>query len=229
MPGPARRLLAAIRGRSTTDRFLEQVAVGGGRFERLVFTRNRRVMASVADGGRTLRLHEAFADAPPEVLRAVGELFSTARRVAVRSRARALIRDYLNTAGVVKQSESTPRRRAPARPRPGDEPIIARLRAEFDAVNGLHFGGDLPVIPIRLSDRMRRRNGHFRADPPEIAISRALCTRAADGEAEHTLRHEMIHLWQWSTGGKPGHGLDFRRWARKLDVHPRACRQVQWR
>lgn len=229
IPSAARRLLTAIRGRSTTDRFLEQIAAGGGRFEKIVFTRNRRVMASVADGGRTLRLHEAFVDAPPEVLHAVGELFSSGRRGAARSRARLVIRDYLSAARVAEQSEPARRRPSPARPRPGDESILARLRAEFDAVNGLHFGGALPAIPIRLSDRMRRRNGHFRADPPEIAISRALCTRAADGEAEHTLRHEMIHLWQWSTGMKPGHGLDFRRWARKLDVHPRACRQVRWR
>ena len=96
-------------------------------------------------------------------------------------------------------------------------------------MNEEHFDGALPRVPIYLSGRMRRRNGHFCADPLEIVIARRLCEHAEDGEAEATLRHEMIHLWQHVTGVRPGHGLDFRRWARRLAVHPRAIRQVVWR
>src|SRR5690606_5967159 len=190
------------------------VAAGGTRFETVAFTRNRRVMASVTGGGRTLRVHEAFTEAPPEVLRPLGVLFAEGRNGAARTRARRTIRGYLPTADIPRRAAAPPRRTAPARPRPEDAAILTRLRTAFDAVNELHFGSELPVVPIRLSDRMRRRNGHFRANPPEIAISRALCTRAEDGEAEHTLRHEMIHLWQWSTGRRPDHGPEFRRWAR---------------
>src|SRR5690606_2390887 len=95
-------------------------------------------------------------------------------------------------------------------------------------INAAHFDSALPEVPIRLSGRMRRRNGHFSVSPLEIAISRSLFTHAAEGEAFHTLRHEMIHLWQWWSGSSLGHGPDFRRLARELDVHPRATRSVSW-
>jgi hypothetical protein len=38
----------------------------------------------------------------------------------------------------------------------------------------------------------------------------------------------MIHLWQYVEGHKPGHGRDFRRWAVRLGVHPRATRAVDY-
>lgn len=205
---------------------LDQVAAGGRRFDRVLFTRNRRVMVSVSDRGRTLRLHEAFDDAPVGLLREIGAFCAGPGSERGRG-ARQTIRDYLATRLTVEETRSTRRPRRPAAPRPEDSPLLQRLRDEFDAVNARHFGGALPVIPIRVSDRMRGRNGHFRADSPEIAISRLLFTAAAEGEAEHTLRHEMIHLWQWVSGVKPGHGKDFRRWARVLQVHPRARRRVQ--
>ena len=88
---------------------------------------------------------------------------------------------------------------------------------------------ELPEVPLFLSGAMRRRNGHFCSHPLEIVISRTLCTHAHPGEAEHTLRHEMIHLWQHASGKKPDHGEEFRAWARRLDVHPRATRRVSWK
>src|SRR5690606_6212149 len=57
------------------ERVRQEVARGGARFDRVLFTRNRRVMASAADRGRTLRLHEVFRQAPADVLRALGENF----------------------------------------------------------------------------------------------------------------------------------------------------------
>src|SRR5688572_24402910 len=63
-------------------------------FDRIVYTRNRRVMVSVAEEGRTLRLHESFAAAPPETLHAVARLFST-RSQKERTRVRELIRAHL--------------------------------------------------------------------------------------------------------------------------------------
>jgi hypothetical protein len=202
---------------------LRAIAAGGARFERIVLTRNRRVMASIAEGGRTLRLHEAFREAPPAVLRALGELFAS-RSASARARARGRVQAFLAD----RIPAHAPPRRRPHRPLPGDRPHLDRLLAEFRRVNSLHFGGELPEVPLRLSGRMSRRNGHFSADPLEIAISRRLCLAAADGETERTLRHEMIHLWQHQEGRKPGHGADFRRWARMLDIHPRATRSVCW-
>jgi hypothetical protein len=178
-------------------------------------------MISVTRDRSALRLHEQFRDAPPEVLRAVGSLYSRGPR-RQREAARGLIRDFLD------RSPPAPVRPRTRRPRPGDQEPIGRLTREFERVNRDHFDSRLPQVPIFLSGRMRRRNGHFSTDPLEIVISRRLCSEAADGEAERTLRHEMIHLWQYEGGNRPDHGADFRRWAVILDIHPRATRQVEW-
>lgn len=200
---------------------LDAVARGGVTFEEVVFTRNRRVMVSVGNGGRVLRLHASFASAPPEVLQAVGALL--APRGRGRTHARRMIREFI--AGIPSVPPVRRARRVPS----ADRPHLADLQAEFDRVNEVHFAGELPRVPIFLSGRMRRRNGHFSANPLEIVISRRLCHHAEDGEAASTLRHEMIHLWQHHVGRRPDHGREFRQWARRLDVHPRATREVGWR
>lgn len=209
---------------SVEEILLSEAHAAGARFQQVVLTRNRRVMVSVGDGGRTLRVHEVFSGASPEVLRAVARMYGRGRP-AGRMAAREVVREFIRTNPA---AVATPVR--PPRPRglaPGDAERIERLRAEFDRVNAAYFDGALPPVPIALSGRMRRRNGHFSTHPLEIVVSRRLFTEAAEGEAEHTLRHEMIHLWQHHTGAKPGHGADFRQWARRLGVHPRARRVVQ--
>lgn len=214
-------LLSLRRRAGPAARVLEEVARGGVRFEELVLTRNRRVMVSVGEGGRVLRLHEAFAEAPVEVLRAVGGLLAPRRRG--RAAARRVITDFIRT--IPTPAPVRRRRRVPL----DDRPHLERLQAEFDRVNAAFFAGALPRVPLYLSGRMRRRNGHFAAEPLEIVISRRLCDHAEDGEAASTLRHEMIHLWQHHNGLRPDHGGAFRQWARRLDVHPRATREVGWR
>jgi hypothetical protein len=214
--------LARLRGGAggAEGRLLEEVARGGVRFEEVVVTRNRRVLISVGERGRVLRIHESFLAAPPEVLRAVGTLLGRGRRG--RAGARKVIRAFVSdvpTAPPVRRRRHIP---------PADAVHLDLLGAEFDRVNDTFFAGELPRVPLYLSGRMRRRNGHFSADPLEIVISRRLCEHAEDGEAASTLRHEMIHLWQHAQGLKPGHGPDFRAWARRLDVHPRAVREVLW-
>lgn len=201
---------------------LAVVNSAGAGFRRVVFTRNRRVMASVAGRGEALRLNAAFASAPEEVLAAVAALFS-ARDRRKRNRAREAVRRFV--ASIPAQPAGPRRARRAAA---GDGPRVERLRAEFERVNREHFGGSLPEVPIHLSGRMRSRNGHFSSHPPEIVLNRRLCTHAAPGEAERTLRHEMIHLWQHASGKKPDHGREFRAWARRLGVHPRATRPVSW-
>lgn len=204
---------------------LERINETGARFERLVFTENRRVLVSLGERGRALRLHSAFREAPPEVVSALGRMYGRPGRAGL-TEARAVIRDFIHSSGTFPAPRAVaPRRRRGA---PGDPAHLERLAAEFDRVNGEHFGGALPSVPIFISGRMRRRNGHFSPEPVEIVISRRLCTNAAPGEAEHTLRHEMIHLWQHLNGGRVGHGSDFRRWAVRLSVHPRARRAVRF-
>jgi hypothetical protein len=223
-----RSLLQRLFGQTPEEPLLAEVRAGGAAFRAVVFTRNRRTMVSVGDRGATLRLHECFRAAPPEVLRAVGRLLSR-RAAAEREAAHSEVRDFLASAlrpaaGPVTVPPAPRPRRRPA----ADRPQIARLQAEFDRVNAEFFGGALPRVHLALSGRMRRRNGHFSSAPLEIVISRTLCLDAADGEAEKTLRHEMIHLWQYVEGHKPGHGRDFRRWATRLGVHPRATRVVNF-
>ena len=210
--------------RAESRRLLGRIARGGARFERLVLTSNRRVMASVTDRGKTLRMSQRLAEAPDAVLEAVGRAFAS-RSAAARAVARTEIREYL-AAQVDIQPGRT--RRRTTRPAESDQAHIERLVREFDRVNLVHFRGRLPRVTLRLCGRMKRRNGHFSSDPLEIAVSRRLCEAGAAGEAERTLRHEMIHLWQWIEGKKPGHGPDFRRWAERLDIHPRATRPVRW-
>jgi hypothetical protein len=202
------------------DPLLAEVRAGGAAFRAVVFTRNRRVMVSTGDGGKTLRLRERFREAPVEVWRAIGCVLSR-RAERTRLAARQEIVRFLRE----NPPDPAPPRRRVAR---SDRSDLARLAAEFDRVNEEHFGGALPRVPISLSGRMRRRNGHFSTHPLEIVISRRLCRKAQAGEAEKTLRHEMIHLWQHEQGHKPGHGRGFRRWAERLGVHPRATRDVTW-
>jgi hypothetical protein len=202
---------------------LAEVRRGGGAYRKVVFTTNRRIMASVAERGRTLRLHESFAGAPPKVLHAVARLFS-AKSESARSAARQVVNEFL----AARAPAPTATRRREREVEPGDHSHLERLRGEFDRVNQAHFGGLLPAVPLYLSGRMLSRNGHFSRQPLEIVISRRLCTEACAGEAEHTLRHEMIHLWQHVVGLAPDHGLAFRWWARLLGVRPRARRPVRW-
>ena len=193
----------------------------GAPYARVVFTRNRRVMASVASG--TLRVHHSFAAAPDEVLRALVACF-TARAAAKRTGARRVLRGFFAAAAVPDSPRSRTRT-----VRPSHVPHLARLQAEFLRVNDALFAGSLPTVPLFLSERMRRRNGHFSANPPQIVIAQRLCTEALPGETERTLRHEMIHLWQHHHGRQLDHGREFREWARRLDIHPRATRSVCWR
>jgi hypothetical protein len=218
--GPNRLPDPALTGAA---RVLEVVRRAGGGWERVVLTRNRRIMASVSRGGRDLRLHESFADAPERVLVAVAEVFAGRGR-RQREAAREVVREFILA---LPAEPPRPRTRRPPTS-PSDQRHLARLQREFDRVNAERFDGSLPRVPIHLSRRMRSRNGHFSSHPVEIVINRRLCSHGAAGEAEHTLRHEMVHLWQHATGRTVDHGPDFRSMARRLDVHPRARRDVRW-
>ncbi|HEU0012766.1 MAG TPA: SprT-like domain-containing protein [Longimicrobium sp.] len=224
-PSPEpRRAPAPAPGARTEAQALAVVARVAPHFRRVVFTRNRRIMASLARQGTELRLNVAFASADEAVLVATAKMFS-ARDRRTRLRHRAVVREF------IARIDHTP---APVRPRQrevhdADRFHLQRLQGEFDRTNAAHFGGELPRVPLYLSGRMKRRNGHFSSHPLEIVISRKLCTRAAPEESEETLRHEMIHLWQHHAGRRPDHGAEFRALARRLDVHPRATRPVRWK
>jgi hypothetical protein len=197
----------------------------GAPYQRVLFTRNRRTMISVGRDRSLLRLHQAFASADDAVLGAVAVLYTAGTRGRRKAEAKRTVQRFID-AIPVEAAEPRPRRR---RREEGDEAWLARLQGEFDKTNREQFRGRLPRVPLHLSRAMRRRNGHFSPRPLEIVISWRLCVHGAPGEAEQTVRHEMIHLWQYLEGVPVDHGPAFRRMAHRLDVHPRATREVRWK
>jgi len=206
------------------DGVLAVLRRAGPGYRGVVFTRNRRIMLSVGRDRGVIRMHAAFASAPEEVLLAVGALFARTRGRR-REEARETVRVFIASLPAPTAPPRT--RRRPAHPLDGVH--LERLQAEFDRVNRASFGGRLPRVAIHLSRQMRSRNGHFSSRPLEIVISHRLCSHGAPGEAEETVRHEMVHLWQYVEGMAVDHGAAFRRMAKRLDVHPRATRQVRWK
>lgn len=197
----------------------------GAAYQRVVFTRNRRVMISVGRDRTVIRMNAAFAAADEAVLAAVAALYTAGARGRKQEQAKEAVRRFIDAI----PASATPPRPRRRREHPADRLHLARMRAEFDRVNRAAFGGRLPRVPIHLSRKMRRRNGHFSSHPLEIVISWRLCVHGEAGQAEETMRHEMIHLWQYIEGAAVDHGPAFRRMAHRLDVHPRATRPVKWK
>jgi hypothetical protein len=186
---------------------------------RLTMTRNRSVMVSFRGG--TLRLHEGFADAPEDVLRAV-VVFMQGRGAARRG-ARRIILAYQ-----VPREHRAPSRRE--RLHPDDAPFAERLAREHARLNAARFAGTLRPITLRVSRRMKSRLGHYApaasGGGAEIVISRRHIRRHGWPEAIETLLHEMVHQWQDESGHPIDHGAAFRQKARDVGVLPRARRAV---
>ncbi len=196
---------------------LEDLGLRG--VDALVLMRTRTVMVSLI--GRTLRIHEGYAEAPESVLRAI-VAFATARNKTERVTAREAILAF-----DVERGPSV-RRQEPARP--GDLAMIAQLVEAHRELNAKWFDGTLSAIALRLSGRMATRLGHYdpgsRHTPPEIVMSRTHISRHGWREAMHTLLHEMVHQWQHETGQPVDHGTAFRQKARDVGITPAARRDV---
>lgn len=200
-------------------------ALGLPSFPRFVTHRNEQVMLSWTPG-KVFRVHEGYARAPDEVLRAIVRFVRPGTRRDQRAAARQVFLSY------PVEHHAPPRPRAPAAEvtRPADLQVLGRLRQLHHELNRRCFGGALGEIPIRLSPRMRRRLGEIRLErgsgrPVHIAISRRHIRRDGwDGVAE-TLLHEMVHQWQAETGRPVDHGAEFRRKAREVGIEPRAVRR----
>lgn len=213
-----------VRGRSalrarTAVLFSRLQDMGLRGVDQLVLMRTRTVMVSLI--GRTLRVHEGYAEAPESVLRAI-VAFAIARNKTERLAAREVILAHdVDRAPV-------PRRQEP--PRPGDAALITQLVEAHRQLNAQWFGGALKSIPLRLSGKMATRLGHY--DPgsrhlaSEIVMSRSHIARHGWREAMHTLLHEMVHQWQHETGRPVDHGPEFRNKAREVGITPAARRDV---
>lgn len=208
----------AIRAR-TAVLFSRLQEMGLRGVETLVLMRTRTVMVSLI--GRTLRVHEGYAEAPESVLRAV-VAFAIARNKNERSAAKDVILAHDVERG------PAPRREEPARP--GDVAMMAQLSEAHRQLNAQWFESSLKALPIRLSGKMATRLGHFdpgsKHTPPEIVMSRRHIAKHGWREAMHTLLHEMVHQWQHETNRPVDHGSDFRAKCREVGITPAARRDV---
>jgi hypothetical protein len=183
--------------------------------------RNQHVMVSWSPR-RGLRLHEGYAHAPDEVLKALVRFLTPGTRRTARLEARRIFLAF----PVEEHAPGVPRDPA-ARVDPSDRRILARLRQLHRELNYRHFEGSLGEIPILLSGRMRRRLGELRLERKtgraiRITLNRRHVRRDPSVAVIDTLLHEMVHQWQAETGRPVDHGGDFRRKARELGITPRA-------
>lgn len=216
-PDPGQLELGFDRGATALGR-LQRLGLRG--IERLTLTRNRSVYVSVR--GRELRMHEAFADAPDDVLRAI-VVFTCGRGIERRIARRQIV------AYPIPRGERAPRR--PERTHPDDRPMAERLAREHARLNAERFGGSLATLPITVSRRMRSRLGHYAPAASHgvahIAISRRHIRRHGWDEALDTLLHEMVHQWQEESGLKVDHSATFRRKAREVGALARAKKPLR--
>jgi hypothetical protein len=187
----------------------------------VVTHRNQQVMVSWRPQ-KGLRLHEGYAHAPDDVLKALVRFLTPGTRRAARLAARQIFLEF----PVEEFAPSAPRDPA-TRIRPGDERALARLRQLHLELNHRHFEGLLGQIPILLSGRMRRRLGELRLERKtgralRITLNRRHVRRDTSVAVIDTLLHEMVHQWQAETGRAVDHGAEFRRKARELGISPRA-------
>ena len=187
----------------------------------VVTHRNQHVMVSWSPR-RGLRLHEGYAHAPDDVLKALVRFLTPGTRRTARLAARQVFLAF----PVEEFAPSVPPDPA-ARIDPGDQRILVRLRQLHLELNHRHFEGVLGRIPILLSGRMRRRLGELRLERKtgramRITLNRRHVRRDPSVAVIDTLLHEMVHQWQAETGRPVDHGGDFRRKAREVGITPRA-------
>lgn len=113
--------------------------------------------------------------------------------------------------------------RAPSEPTTRAE-LLERARSYAATVDI-----DVTVADLEweISERAKRRAGGCRYDEADDQITIVLTWDAyrAHGWTEFTgtIRHELVHAWEFEQFGTCGHGERFRRKAREIDA-PRFCR-----
>lgn len=207
---------ARDRQRAAVDLLQTLQSFGLRDIDALRLTRNRATMVSFR--GRTLRVHEAFADAPEDITRAIA-IFVSGRGAARRAAKKIIL------AFPIPHHE--PRSRRKEALHPDDVALAQRLTLEHHRLNTLHFSGALRPVDVRVSRRMKTRLGHFApggSRAGDIVISRRHIRRHGWHEAFETLLHEMVHQWQEENSLPLDHGRAFRRKAREVGVTPSAKR-----
>lgn len=225
---------------------LQAVRSGSGlEIRQLRFKDNRVRLLSVSRDGATLYLHQTFRNAPPAVVDAIATFLRARPGSAASAAASAQIRGWAarqSASAVYRNASYTPGKRhagsaatSPA-PRPGPccaTPAQRSFLAElYRDLNHRYCAGRLPPeLPLRFSNRMRRRLGHVRCHRSpsgertviELALNIDLMAEGNERQLRETMLHELAHVEAWLLYGDRGHGTHWRRIARRLGCPPRAC------
>ncbi|WP_435361249.1 SprT-like domain-containing protein [Haloarchaeobius sp. DFWS5] len=85
---------------------------------------------------------------------------------------------------------------------------------------------DLDAVSWEVSKRAKRRAGACRYNPSDETCTVVLTWRAYQAYGwrtfTDTIRHELVHVWEFQQFGESGHGARFREKAAELDA-PRHC------
>jgi hypothetical protein len=216
-------------------------ARGVSQIRRVRFKANRVRLLSISRDRATLNLHECFREAGPAVLDAIAVFVRSGRRSAAFRDAVRRLRSFAaprlaaaarDGGGVDGGAEARPPRPGRCCGTPAQRAFLAALYAEL---NRSRCGGRLPAtVPLRFSDRMRRRLGHVRyhVNPAgervvvELALNIDLLLDGSEAQLVDTLLHEMAHVAAWLEHGHRGHGATWRRIAERFGCEPRACTRV---
>ncbi len=200
---------------------------------RVRFKPNRSRLISLSADHHSLNLHECFRGAPDRVLDAIAGFLRASNGSAGQRDAVRVMRRW--TEGQVADRDAAPVRRRASAGTP------AQQRFLLDAYRRLNrhlFESRLPdVIPLRLSRRMARRFGHVEyrrargttREIGELALNIHLLIRGNERHFLDTLLHEMAHVEAWVVHGHRGHGVIWRRAARRVRCEVRALSWVRIR
>ena len=223
-PDPAKVLSANDFLRELRDR-------GVLRLSRVTFRKNRSTLWSITQRGTVLNVHTAYRAPTPSILDAFAVI---AREGGIGSRetrrAAAALESWPPLASAIHEArqEHTARNdgmRVSCCATPAQRAYLVSLYRYF---NQTRFAGQLPLVPVRLSRRMRSALGHMLPGETvdgvrtvrEIALNADLMLEGNGAERIDTLLHEMAHVADYLESGGLDHGASWRAWARRVGCQP---------
>nr|BDD45090.1 hypothetical protein 22 [bacterium] len=110
--------------------------------------------------------------------------------------------------------------------RPGDDLTPTELkRAIRDYAETVDIDVPLDEVEIQISKRLKRAAGKAGRKNGDLFMRfawKAYQSWGWNDDFEGTIRHELVHIWEYVEHGKGGHGRRFKSKAREVDA-PRHC------
>ena len=224
--------------RFTTDVLLRTLARRGcRRLEDIRFKNNRGRIISLSKDGRTLHVHVCFQDADDELVNAIVTFLKAGRRGYAYRESIRVMREFFEAHGqkytTISPEEEDHRIKQDMERLPcvGNAEQRAFIREAFARYNSGLFGSKLPLVKLRLSDRMRSRLGHIRYHTTssgerivlELALNIHLMLPGNEAILLDTLLHEMTHMEAWLLRGERAHGAEWKEIARRVGCEATAC------